>query len=161
MKKRLPLVLLAVAASAGLVYAGYSLTRTPPDRNSVSAGPDFGRDTSDSKTYENKDSRFSFSYPAAWVLESGADSVTFSNPGDLSEEISIAVSEAKYLAVISGSFSNYSSQTVELDGATGVRYYSGQDPLRAVLAVRGRNLYYISGKSDRFDELLLGFKFLK
>jgi len=160
MKKRLILIIIVIVASAGLVYAGYSLnlslfekTKTPPIDPGSTAGNNL-------KNYENKNLGYSFSYPGSWVIETNAGTVTFSNPEDLSEEINIAVSDAEYLGVTIESFSAYASRPVKIGGLDATAYSKAGDSLQAVLVVKDRKLFYLSGKSGGFEELLGGFKFI-
>ncbi|MCL5435869.1 MAG: hypothetical protein M1275_02210, partial [Patescibacteria group bacterium] len=86
---------------------------------------------------------------------------TFSNPANLMEEMNIAVSDAKNFSTVATVFKGYDNSPVTVDGVLGTEYSSSADSLQAVLLVKNGRLYYFSGQSERFSELVSGFKFLK
>jgi hypothetical protein len=111
------------------------------------------------KTYEDVNLGFKFSYPADWVIETESGTLTFSNPKNLSEELNIAVTEARDFSSVAESFAGYTAKPIVVDGMTGTHYFNVSDSFQAVLVEKNGRLYYISGRSDKFIELLSGFKF--
>lgn len=158
-KRILPWFALGALAVAGLAGVWYQMSRPLPGSPAPAGGD--AANGSGLKTYKDRDSGFSFSYPGSWVIETERGTLTFSDPANLTEEINIAVSDAKYRTSVSGSFAGYTAVPVTVDKVSGTRYFSNADTLQAALVVKGGRLYYLSGHSERFLELVSGFKFLE
>ncbi|MDP2932977.1 MAG: hypothetical protein Q8N81_02495 [bacterium] len=118
------------------------------------------------ESYENGRFGYRLLYPSSWVLEAAqqdSDTVTFSNPNDFSEEITVSVVDAKMESVIKKSLQLQGESPIVLGGVPATigfrQEQSDSRPFQAVYAVNGKYLYYLMGRSDRFAEVVDLFQF--
>ena len=116
------------------------------------------------RTYENSRLGFSLSYPDNWVLEAEDDSVVFSNPTNLSEQVTVAQDQASARDIIIKSLNLTLKKDINVDGTSGGLYSEPNNGSnkgeQVVLLTRGDKIYYLSGDSDIFEAIITSFKFL-
>lgn len=116
------------------------------------------------KTYVDKQSKFYQHYPSGWQLELDDNgSVTFENPIDNSESISVELASANTEATVRHSFEIFKESDFNKDGNS----YSimqagtpkaGSDIDMAFVKTQDNRVYYISGHSKDFNAFVLNFK---
>jgi len=151
-------LLLAVAADVILERQFLHIREQPSEQKS--------QPVSAFESYENGRFSYRLQYPSSWVLEAAqqdSDTVTFSNPNDFSEEITVSVVDAKMESVIKKSLQLRGESQVVLGGVPAIAGFrqeqSDSRPFQAVYAVNGKFLYYLMGRSDRFTEFIGSFQF--
>lgn len=155
------LVVVLLLAAAGVIFKQQFL------RVSEQPSGQRSQPVSSLDSYENDRFSYRLQYPSSWVLEAArqdSDIVTFSNPNDLSEEITVSVVDAKMESVIKKSLQLQGESPILLGGVAATLGFkqeqSDSRPFQAVYAVNGKNLYYLMGRSDRFVEVVGSFQFI-
>lgn len=117
------------------------------------------------KNYQNDRYGYTLEYPSDWVLEASdknSDSVNFSNPGDFTEELTVSVISSKLKKVLDGSLKTLKNGGV-LGGLDAVESVMAEkdsaNPLRVIYTVKGSYIFYISGRTAHFEEIVKSFRF--
>jgi hypothetical protein len=115
--------------------------------------------------YNNQKLGFSVGYPNGWVIDSGsqdASVISFDNPNDPNESISISSSTLASVAKFKKSSKIDSATSSERNGMQITIYEisspEGTQPLKIAVIESAKKAYYISGQSASFMRFVNSFK---
>lgn len=118
------------------------------------------------KTYTSDEMKFSIQYPHAWQIEldrEALNTVSFQNPRNYDENVSVSAVDPKYEKIIRDSLSIASESDIQIDGIAGKRLESKNPKDTAVssviLIVHNGKLYEIAGQAKGFDRIINSLKF--
>jgi len=118
-------------------------------------------------TYSNQQLGFGVSYPNGWVIDSGSQDtsvISFDNPNDPNESISISSSTLASVAKFKKSSKVDSATSSERNGMQITIYEisspEGAQPLKIAVIESTQKAYYISGQSASFMNFVNSFKTL-
>lgn len=118
------------------------------------------------KSYRSLELGFALRYPPGWQIEldrEQPESISFENPQNYNENISISVVSPKYENIIRDSLKIISEEAITVDGVP-ASWIKGDLRDRAtsnvILVRRGGRLYSMAGSSALLPRIIAGFKFL-
>lgn len=112
------------------------------------------------KVFHSAEMGFEIRYPATWQVESDRldATLTFHNPKNFSENLSLAVTEPKYQKMIRDSLVIKSEREVLIDGYKGTLI--DEKTTSVVLIIANQKLYYLAGETSLFEKILKSIRFV-
>lgn len=118
------------------------------------------------KRYSSAELGITLRYPHYWQIEidrEAANTVSFQNPEDFDENITISAVDPKYREIIRNSLSIASESKIEIGGNIGTRIESKNPKDTAVSTVilveHEGKLYEIAGQAEEFERIVNSIRF--